>query len=71
MSHVPGTIYSGKQFFQYVVVWVEYLPWCCLLDQVQFYCSGWRCVKLDTHHANDAIRIMDTLWRPNGSGVGA
>ncbi|MEO2036478.1 MAG: hypothetical protein ABGZ35_30760 [Planctomycetaceae bacterium] len=30
MQFVPGTMYSGRQFFQYVVVWVEYLPWCLL-----------------------------------------
>ena len=31
VSHVPGTMYSGRQFFQYVIVWVEYLPWCVVL----------------------------------------
>ena len=31
LQFVPGTMYSGPQFFQYVVVWLEYLPWCLLL----------------------------------------
>lgn len=31
LPSVPGTPYSGRQFFYYVVVWIEYLPWCCLL----------------------------------------
>ena len=31
LPRVPGTMYSGRQFFRYVVVWIEYLPWCCLL----------------------------------------
>ncbi|MEM6777741.1 MAG: hypothetical protein AAF670_08785 [Planctomycetota bacterium] len=40
VPNVFGTPYQGVQFFDYVVVWLEYFPWFCMLTAESIYRRG-------------------------------